>query len=190
MGSTTAKLKPLSIDGYRKLQQDAIRAEFHFQMTTCLVATTWERLIDHAKSYRWKITSLSGTKDNSALVIHKQATESKPELWVRWNYRNYRRAFRLFLVHHYGLCNPILPRRLQVDHLYPTSGFTERDRNYFVRLILLDRKINASYGAGFERVFYESERERQKNGGIHMDWITFLKATGTRIPGKNAGEKS
>ncbi len=189
MGSTTGKLATLTIEDYCKLQRDAIRAEFHFQMAPCLITTTQERLLRHAERYGWEISSLKGTKYNSALVIRKQTSESKPELLVRWNYRKYRRAFRLFLIHHYGFCNPILPRTLQVDHLHPTSGFTDSDHNYFVRLILLDRKINAFYGAGFERVFYENERERRKRGGIHMDWIAFLKATGICIPRKNVGER-
>ena len=51
----------------------------------------------------------------------------------------------------------------------------------------MPRAVNSSYGAGFEKLFYSRERQKEPVGGIHIDWLAFLKATGVRLPGKTAG---
>jgi hypothetical protein len=77
----------------------------------------------------------------------------------------------------------------QVDHLQSTYRFKSDHPTYFIRLYLIDKSINASYGAGFEKMFYRNERERLPNGGIHMDWITFLKAYGEKLPSKRTSSE-
>jgi hypothetical protein len=102
-------------------------------------------------------------------------------------YRGYRRAFLRFLDQQYGLREINIPKSLQVDHLQPSSRFNEDTNHYFVRLALVERSINASYGAGFERLLNDRERERELNGGIHMDWMAYLKIRGIRLPSKTSG---
>lgn len=149
------------------------------------MATTSARLAQHSNMYGWALSYLDGIKPKSALVIQKPSSE--PELWVRASYRGYRRAFLRFLEQHYGLCAINIPKSLQVDHLHPSSHFNESTNHYFVRLALIERSINASYGAGFERLLNDREHERQLNGGIHMDWMAYLKTRGIHLPTKASG---
>ncbi len=177
-----------SIDQFLSCQQSGVLADFRDGGTLCLIATTPERLVRHSKEYGWSVSSLSGIRRTSALVIQKPRSE--PELWVRARYRGYRKAFRRFLDQYYGFDAAEIPRILQVDHLHPSSRFTPENEHYFVRLALVDRGLNASYGAGFERLLYDRERERELIGGVHMDWMAYLKTRNIRLPAKAGGVES
>lgn len=163
-------------------------ADFRDGSTLCLIATTPERLVRHSKEYGWVVSSVNGVRRTSAVVIRKPRSE--PELWVRADYRSYRKAFCRFLVQHCGVGTAEIPKELQVDHLHPSARFTSENAHYFVRLALVDRGTNASYGAGFERMLYERERKRELIGGVHMDWMAYLKTRGVRLPTKASGEES
>lgn len=178
-------IRPSSISQFLALQQSAILEDFRDNATTCLIATTSARLAQHSNIYGWSISHLDGVRPKSALVLQKPA--SLPELWVRANYRGYRRAFLRFLGQKYGLREINIPKSLQVDHLQPSSRFNESTNHYFVRLALVERSINASYGAGFECLLNNREREQKLNGGIHMDWMAYLKIRGIRLPSKASG---
>lgn len=175
-----------SIGEFLALQQPGILGDFRDEGTTCLIATTLARLAQHSKMCGWSLSHLDGVQSKSAVVIQKP--NSDPELWVRANYRGYRRAFLRFLDQHYSLRASNIPRSLQVDHLHPTSRFNESTNHYFVRLALIEQSINASYGAGFERLLCNRERERELTGGIHMDWMAYLKIRGIRLPAKASGQ--
>jgi len=179
---------PNSISQFLALQQSGMLGDFQDEGTTCLIATTPARLTQHSEMYGWSISHLGGVQPKSAVVIQKP--DSEPELWVRANYRGYRRAFLRFLDQHYGLRAINIPKSLQVDHLQPSSRFNEDSNHYFVRLALIERSINASYGAGFERLLNDRERERELIGGIHMDWMAYLKTRGIRLPAKASGMDS
>jgi hypothetical protein len=169
-------------------QQTGMLADFRDEMTSCLIATTPEQLVRHSKNYGWVLSGLDRVRCRSALVIQKPQLE--PELWVRANYRAYRRAFRRFLDQYYGLGALEIPEALQVDHLHPSSRFTSENHHYFVRLALVDRGSNASYGAGFERLLSARERERELVGGVHMDWMAYLKTRSIRLPSSTGGVHS
>ncbi|WP_157281644.1 hypothetical protein [Pelomonas sp. Root1237] len=167
-------------------QLDSMTGDFRDGSVTCLIATTRTRLLEHCESYGWTAAHLPGIKPTSCVVIRKP--NMQPELWVRSRYRGYRKAFRLFLSEWGGIGDDGIPHNLQVDHLHPASRFTPKNDHYFVRLALIERGVNASYGAGFERLLYERERERALSGGVHMDWMAYLKVRGIRLPAKTAGK--
>jgi len=154
-------------------------------MTGCLIATTRERLLRHSKNYSLSVETLGRISPISALVVKKENLE--PELWVRYGYRGYRQAFRRFLQKYYEIEPTTLLTDWQIDHLHPSSRFSKLHTSYFIRLALVARHINSSYGAGFERLLYERERKRDLNGGIHMDWMAFLKIRGVSLPSKTKG---
>lgn len=177
--------KPSSISQFLALQQSETLVDFRDEGTVCLIASTPARLVQHSKMYGWSISHLNGVQPKSAIVIQKP--DSLPELWVRAHYRGYRRAFLRFLEQQYGLREINIPKSLQVDHLQPSSRFNDNTNHYFVRLALVEQSINASYGAGFERLLNDRERERELNGGIHMDWMAYLKIKGILLPSKASG---
>lgn len=175
----------MDFQNFLKLQKEKLVQEFSNEMSTCLISTTPERIVRHAKEYDWKINTLKRSKPTSAFILQKPG--NIPEIWVNRTYTCYRRAFLEYLQMSHNFKGEYIPTQWQVDHLQSTHRFKKSHPTYFIRLYLIDRAINASYGAGFEKMFYRDEREKEPNGGIHMDWLTFLKAYGERLPGKSKG---
>lgn len=175
----------LLLDHYLQDQKRGIRREFSESMGTCLIATTIDKIFMHAKDYDWKLFTVPGTDQRSVFVIQK-SSPSIPELWVRWNYKSYRKAFIKFLNYYYFMSLEKISPQYQVDHLQSRSRFSLEHDRYFVRLALLDRSVNASHGASFEKSFNATERHRELRGGLHMDWMAFLKAYGVKLPSKRA----
>lgn len=165
----------------------AMAAELGTTTGTCLIATTRERLLRHAADFRWAVERLDGTQSTSAIVVKKHGGIA--ELWVRRTYRRYRRLYERFLQQCFGGTGERLPLEWEVDHLQCLHRFNVEHPLYFVRVALLPRAINASYGAGFERLFFSQEREKPLYGGIHMDWLAFLKCQGIYLPGKGSGQE-
>lgn len=171
---------------FYEFQRDNLVHEYKNDMCTCLIATTPERIKRHVTEYGWKIFSLNHSKPKSAFVIQKSGRA--PELWVNRTYTGYRRAFIEYLKMFYNFKGVRIPQKWQVDHLQSRHRFKKDHPPYFIRLYLIDRSINASYGAGFEKMFYSNERESFPSGGIHMDWLTFLKVYGKKLPSKSIGQ--
>ncbi|PAY03168.1 hypothetical protein CKO50_01180 [Pseudoalteromonas sp. HM-SA03] len=171
---------------FHNWQKTYLVEEFKNEMATCLIATTQARLLRHASEYNWDVFRLPSTRPTSALVIQKHG--GLPELWVKSSYTRYRKAFLAYLNEFFFMKCDKIPKNWQVDHLQPKCRFKQEHPVYFIRLHLIDRAINSSYGAGFEKSFYSFEREIEPFGGIHMDWLVFLKAYGIRLPSKRLGE--
>lgn len=137
----------------------------------------------------WTIENLSGCLPSNAFAV-KKGEEFDPECWARWDYHGHRKAFASYLrTYHPEFRRKILDASVHVDHLEPKFRFTNGER-YFVRLHLVERKINLTYGAGIERNFFFAERTKPLTGASHMSWLAFCKAIGTLPPGKNAGTRA
>jgi hypothetical protein len=177
-----------SLNSYIEAQKSALKIQFTKHMTFCLAATTHARIQEHAEHYGWKIEPIPGIKASSALVIKKR-DGAFPEIWARHDYHGYRKAFQNYLRTFFQISDK-LPTTFQVDHMHPTLLFKEDRQNYFIRLFLISQDVNSSFGAGFEKTFYNMESERNNiNGGYHMDWITLLKAFEIKLPSKTLSEK-
>ena len=170
---------------------DALRKgvldEFTRDMSTCLIATTPMRLAEHARNWRWKLTPLNGVPADDALVVQKPGFVA--QLWVRHGVRSYRRLYLAYLQQHVDSSISGIGTDWQVDHLQASHRFAPGHPVYFIRMALVARGVNASYGAGFEKAFYGRERGKEPEGGFHMDWLALLKSQGVRLPGKAVGNK-
>jgi len=173
------------LEHYLHEQKRYICKEFSEEMSTCIISTTIHKILRHSKDYNWMLFAVPGTDQRSVIVIQK-SHRSIPELWVRWNYKSYRKAFTNFLNFYYFMSLEKIPSAYQVDHLQSKGRFKPEHKDYFVRLALLDRRVNASHGAGFEKSFNATESLRELSGGIHMDWMAFLKIYGVTLPSKRA----
>jgi hypothetical protein len=174
---------------YHQRQRQWIVEDFR-AASFCLIATTLERLYSHARLFRWRLVPLAGHAPESAVVLIKRLHDGRgmpPELWAARGYRGYRAAFQKYLVTHAGLPDVRIPDGWHVDHLMSRHRFAPGAPPYHLRLVLMRPGINTSFGAGFEKRFYARERRREAHGGFHMDWITFLKAYGVRLPGVRTG---
>lgn len=174
---------------YLVYQKNSIAQDFVYTMGTCLVAASRQDIARFSDIYGWLLLSLPKIRASSAIVIQKNKT-NPTELWVRHDYSDYRKAFIRYFSTYYSKIDT-LPRKYQVDHLLPKALFTRTTSNYFIRIILIEGKINSSYGSGFEKMFYVRERERTDPiGGYHMDWIALCKLFEINIPGKNESKKN
>lgn len=184
MSTRTDLGSPFSAEGFLAKQNLALLRDFS-ESGLCLVAASPEKLKDMQRFWGWTVEQLSGCLPSSACIVRKGGNFD-PECWVRWDYRGYRKAFASYLC----VCHPefksILSANFHVDHLEPRIRFSKGD-NYFVRLHLIRRSVNAAYGAGFEKNFYQTEREKSLHGAAHMSWLGFCKAYGILPPGKNVG---
>ena len=155
-------------------------------MTHCLSATTKQRLFKHAQSYNWKIEVLPKTRFENVLIIKKN-NSIIPEIWVCSTYTKYKRAFSKFLMEYFRLDFEI-SKDYHVDHSLPKIRFKKLYLDYFIRLFLIDKNINCSYGATYEKMFFEKEFNQKPNGGFHISMITILKVLGYSIPKKRTDE--
>lgn len=152
---------------------------------SCFIALSIADLAWGQEEEGWRIDSLPGRAQANAFVIQKRR-DLPTECWVRWNYSRSRDAFQVFLTRYFSEYDLALDKSVQVDHLLPKCRF-KIGAPYFVRLHLVIRNVNASHGAGLERDFYPKESEKEPCGAIRMSWITYCKAQGICLPGKNAG---
>ena len=169
------------------IQKESLIDELKCKMSTCLSATTKERLTRHAKEYNWKITSLPKTDNNKVYIIKKE-TVKIPEIWVSSIYARYREAFKKYLFNYFDLQLKI-PKNYHVDHSIPKLCFGNKFPDYFIRLFLVDKKMNCSFGATYEKTFYQSEFNKEHNGGFHINLITILKVLGISLPPKNFNDE-
>lgn len=174
----------LLADGFLAKQNRALLRDFS-ESGLCLVAASPEKLEDMQHFWGWTVEPLPGCLPSSACVV-KKSDNYEPECWARWDYRGYRKAFASYLSVFHPEFKSILSPNFHVDHLEPRFRF-QKGEEYFVRLHLLERNVNTSYGAGFERSYYRAERVKPLHGARHMSWLGFCKAHGILPPGKNVG---
>ena len=179
----------MNIDEFLIIQKQDIKNQFINHMTQCLIATTLERIKRHALEYHWTLSSVIKTNRRKVIVV-KKAHSNFPELWVISTYRNYRQAFIKYIAQFFSITDSISPH-YHVDHIMPISRFDNKYPHYFIRLFLLDKKMNCSFGAGYEKSLNQFESKKEPNGGFHLNGITLLKLFGIKIPKKdsNADER-
>ena len=174
----------MNIEEFLKHQEDDIKNQFINNMYECLIATKLDRITRHAKEYHWTLSFVIKTARKKVIVV-KKAHSVFPELWVSSKYRNYRQAFIKYIAQFFSVTDSISPSQ-HVDHIMPISRFRNKYPQYFIRLFLLDKKMNCSFGAGYEKSLNQFESKKEPNGGFHLDGITLLKLLGIKIPKKNS----
>ncbi|ULQ60769.1 hypothetical protein K7I13_05740 [Brucepastera parasyntrophica] len=166
------------------LQKESLLYELKNRMAECLSATTKERLFRHAKTYNWEISVLPKTDFGKVLIIKKQGSKI-PEIWVCSTYTKYRAAFNKYLFEYFNISEKI-PQKYHVDHSLPKSRFGKNFPDYFIRLFLINHDVNCSYGAVFEKTFYQFESTKKPSGGFHVDLIATLKIFGYSLIAKKS----
>src|ERR1700677_208216 len=110
-----------SIQAFVERQNRMLAADFADTLS-CFVALPAEEFKWRVEFEQWTVCSLPGCKTSSAIVVRKSPTR-EPECWARWNYRDYRRAFSIFLRQYYPQYSITLDSSVQVDHLEPRFRF-------------------------------------------------------------------
>jgi hypothetical protein len=165
-----------------ELQKKSLIKELKYKPAQCLSATTRERLFCHLKDFGWEIGKLSKTRFEKVIIIKKEHSII-PEIWVCSSYTKYREAFSKYLLEYFSYQGRI-PQNYHIDHSLPRLRFGKLYPDYFIRLFLIDREVNCSYGAVYEKELYGSESNEEPYGGFHTNLITILKVLGYSIPSK------
>lgn len=119
------------------------------------------------------------TAPPNAGFLRRLNTERTVEYWAHVNFSGYRKTFLSFLREHFGLCPEDISSELHVDHMLHRSFARKYGINY-VRLALLHRKQNLSYGSKFEKLLL---RCNQSTRDIYLpDYCICLKLFGVPIP--------
>ena len=138
----------MTLNGFITLQEQYTKHELCQNMAETLVATTKERLYRHSHEYNWTISYLEHTDKNKVFLITKK-NKTFPEIWVSSTYTRYRAAFKKYLKEFFAIDN--IPFDFHVDHMQSKVFFKNKYPEYFIRLFLLDKKINCYYGCKYEK---------------------------------------
>ena len=160
-----------------------MKNQFINNMSECLIATTSDRITRHAKEYHWTLSFVIKTARQKVIVV-KKAHSDFPELWVSSKYRNYRQAFIKYIAQFFSVTDSISPSQ-HVDHIMPISRFRNKYPQYFIRLFLLDKKMNCSFGAGYEKNLNQFESKKRTQWRVSSRWNNSIKA----IRNKNSQKK-
>ena len=177
-----------NLANFIELQRKSLIYEARNGVTTCLAATTKDRLFRHAKEYEWEINPLEKVNSEKVLVVKKKNTII-PEIWVCSTYTKCRQAFNKYLLENFNFHGRI-PKEYHVDHSLPKSRFGKQSPEYYIRLFLISSTINCSYGAVYEKGFYKPEFDSEPSGGFHICLMTFLKVLGYSILPKYSNESA
>lgn len=97
------------------------------------------------------------------------------ELFIRGSFGGYRGRFKKFLVEYYNISKDYqLPSALNVDHLFNKI----RAKNYYIRMILLDGRVNQDWGRAYEKGISKRHQGKVIRNYIFLDYATFLKCLG------------
>lgn len=169
----------MTLNDFITLQEQYTKHELCQNMEETLVATTKERLYRHSHECNWTISYLEHTDKNKVFLITKK-NKTFPEIWVSSTYTRYRAAFKKYLKEFFAIDN--IPFNFHVDHMQSKVFFKNKYPEYFIRLFLLDKKINCYYGCKYEKLQASYEKNREPNDGYHMSFIQMAKMYGFSLP--------
>lgn len=166
-------------------QRISITREYVDEGNHSFMALRLNKLCEFADREQWARVPLRGTRPGNVQVLIK-GNRTLPELWVRHTYRGYRQAFGRFLAEYHGLPSGKIPPEWHVDHLCSRLLFRGGHPEHFIRMILIPSSFNTAFGAGYEKMLYTRERQRDIRNVYHLDYITFLKVRAVRLPSSTA----
>jgi len=165
-------------------EREFVAGETRVAQCPCIVAVN--NLDDLARvpsRLRWfhpaTITPLSGAKGGAFVLACPSL--STAALWVATENDYYRADYVTFLNQHYGMQMESIPAPWDVDHLYNR----ERARQYallYVRTALVERGVNRSHGASYEKDVTTNEALRARPDMRLMDAVTSMKYFGFLAP--------
>ncbi|MEN3156683.1 hypothetical protein [Priestia aryabhattai] len=94
------------------------------------------------------------------------------ELFIKANYKSYRKRYIKFLKDVIGISQPALPSSLHVDHLFSKSSIPVSSKNpkstkkpkrllnhYYIRMILLEGTANMDWGRNYEKSPHPTQKQ-------------------------------
>jgi len=118
----------------------------------------------------------SKVKNNKAFI---RTYGDRFEYWVDISYTSYRKSFLSFLERVHGLKEVDIPSDFHVDHLL-NKAYAKKFGVQFVRMCLLHKDQNLSYGRKFEKNM--GNIKQSKRTIFLMDFLCAMKILGVSIP--------
>jgi Uri superfamily endonuclease len=165
---------------YYNIQNQSIKEQFLDSPINFVVAAKSSAELDnYAKRVNGRLVKF----DSNSFIVEKN--NGINEIFVLGSCGQYRNIFRRFLTY----CDPIdfpqehvLPSHWHIDHIYNKARFKE----YYLRIILLENKINRSWGANVESKLTRLEKDKEDKREVYfLDYITFFKIIGFSPIDKN-----
>lgn len=165
---------------YYNTQNQSIKEQFLDFPTNFVVAAKSSLELD---SYAKRINAKLLEFGSNAFIIEKN--NGINELFVWGSCRQYRNIFRKFLSFYNFKDFPqehVIPFHWHIDHIYNKARF----KDYYLRVILLENKINRSWGTNVESKLTKIEKDKEDKRKIYfLDYITFFKILGYSPIDKN-----
>ena len=174
-----------------RAERDGVKAEARIGGTLPLVAAASMEIVSTRptmlrKDYPVQITGLEGLGEEVRMVpcpglLYKT-------LWVTADNDRYRQNYLAFLRQSHGLQLERIPEPFDVDHMFNRARALRYGYKY-VRLALVDSKVNQSHGAGYEKTVTRGNRERLDTTRALMDEIGCMKFFGFMNPSESRPRK-
>lgn len=117
-------------------------------------------------------------KNNKAFIRNILGTDQS-EYWVHVDYTGYRKAYFRHLKEKYGVCSTDLTSDWHADHML-SRAFARKYGVKYVRMCLLQKKQNMSYGRKFEKNMLK--QSHNKRFIFLIDFLCALKVLNVKIP--------
>ncbi|MCZ2258080.1 hypothetical protein [Sporosarcina sp. G11-34] len=170
----------MNLEKYLELQNKEFE-EFIYDSSKqiLLAAETEEDLIDF---YRRRGETVKKYKDDGQSFI-AVTKNSEVHLFIKDSNRSYRSIFKDFLFDRFGVPKESIKSELNVDHVFNKA----RAKSYFIRMILLDEKVNKQWGRAYESVITKIENTimSSKKRLVLLDYSLLLKVIGFDSPKKS-----
>lgn len=137
------------------------------------IAAPKEILSKYAVSFSIEPILLDG---ENAICLKFSQNNMIPEIWVKKKYNGYRDIFKKFVKTNYQITSSFTSN-YDIDHVL--SRGQVKDPNTYIRLMLVDYKVNRSHGASTEKGFAQNTIKTLNQENLNA--IAYLKVKGEKF---------
>lgn len=163
----------MTIDDYINTVQRKSIAQCYKNSTIHLVSVLNKEDLEKPERHTTKLSLLGRFSDKNVFV---RECDGEPELWVRTDYKNYRKAFEKFLSVYYSVEN--IPSDYHVDHSLARC-IAKKNGLQYIRLFLVPAVSNLRHGSLVERKMKSLIKDRK---GYRCSMYMYIKLLGVRFP--------
>lgn len=116
---------------------------------------------------------------NKKAFIRNISGLDQSEYWVHISYTGYRKSYFRYLEETFGICRQDLTSDWHADHMLG-RGFAKKFGVDYVRMCLLHKSQNTSYGRKFEKNMLK--QKQNKRHIFLMDYLCAMKVLNIKIP--------
>lgn len=166
----------MNLSEYLELQKNDAVFAFNNSARFPIGLSTTQDFPSFLKREDHKVIFDDNVRNNKAFI---RTYGDRVEYWVDISYSSYRKSFLSFLAREHGLKKVDIPSDFHADHLL-NKAYAKKYGVQFVRMCLLHKDQNVSYGRKFEKNMGNIMQSQRRI--FLMDFICAMKILGVSIP--------